>query len=84
MIEDSLKKEYAKKNIEQIKLIQKDLGELKNCEHIQKLNSLNKMKTTLLLGAAINFLQELIGIYEMYCKDELFFKVEQNNDRVFN
>ena len=81
MIEDSLKKEYAKKNIEQIKLIQKDLGELKNCEHIQKLNSLSKMKTTLLLSAAINFLQELIGIYEMYCKDELFFKVEQKNER---
>ena len=78
------KKEYAKKNIEYIKLIQKDLDEFKNCECIQKLNSLNKMKTTLLLGAAINFLQELIGIYEMYCKDELFFKVEQNNDRVFN
>lgn len=80
MIEDSLKKEYAKKNIEQIKLIQKDLDELKNCEYIQKLNSLSKMKTTLLLSAAINFLQELIGVYEMYCKDGLFFKVEQKND----
>jgi hypothetical protein len=80
MIEDRLKKEHAKKNIEQIKLIQKDLDELKNCEYIQKLNSLSKMKTTLLLSAAINFLQELIGVYEMYCKDELFFKVEQNND----
>ena len=78
------KKEYAKKNIEHIKLIQKDLDELKNCECIQKLNSLNKMKTTLLLSAAINFLQELIGIYELYCKDELLFEVELKNDRVFN
>ena len=75
------KKEYAKKNIEYIKFIQKDLDELKNCECIQKLNSLNKMKTTLLLSAAINFLQELIGIYELYCKGELLFEVEQNNER---
>lgn len=64
-------KEYAKKKIEQIELIQKDLDDLKNCECFQKdeiLNSLARMNATLVLGTAINLLQELIGVYENVLK----------------
>lgn len=64
---DDKVKEYAKKKIEQIELIQKDLDELKKCECFQKdeiLNSLTRMSATLTLGTAIVLLQELIGVYE--------------------
>ena len=59
--------EYARKKIEQIELIQKDLDELKNCECFQKdeiLNSLTRMNATPSLDTAINLLQELSGFYE--------------------
>ena len=72
---DDKVKEYAKKKIEQIKLIQKDLDNLKNClkknECYQKdeiLISLARMSATLTLGTAINLLQELIGVYENVLK----------------
>lgn len=63
-------KEYAKKKIVQIELIQKDLDNLKNClkkNDFQKddiLNSLARMNATLTLGKAINLLQELRSVYE--------------------
>lgn len=60
-------KEYAKKKIEQIKLIQEDLNEIKNYDCFQKdeiLNSLAIMNATLALGTAINLLQELSSFYE--------------------
>lgn len=58
---------YAKKKIEQIDLIQKDLDEIKKYELFQKddiLNSLARMNATLTLGTAINLLQELRVFYE--------------------
>lgn len=64
---DEKVKEYAKKKIEQIELIQKDLNEIKNYNCFQKdeiLNSLAIMNATLALGTAINLLQELISFYE--------------------
>lgn len=64
-------KEYARRKIEQIELIQKDLDELKNCECFQKdelLNSLTRMSATLSLGTAINLLQELKCFYEQVLK----------------
>lgn len=64
---DNKVKEYAKKKIEQIELIQKDLDEMKNYDCFQKdeiLNSLARMNATLVLGSAINLLQELRVFYE--------------------
>ena len=64
---DNTVKEYAKRKIEQIELIQKDLDDLKNLECFQKdeiLNSLARMNAILTLGTAINLLQELSGFYE--------------------
>lgn len=60
-------KEYAKKKIEQIDLIQKDLEELKNIECFQKdelLNLATKINGILVLGTSVNLLQELKGFYE--------------------
>jgi len=70
MKEDRVK-EYAKKKIEQIELIQKDLDEMKNYDCFQKdeiLNSLARMNAILVLGTAINLLQELSGFYENVLK----------------
>lgn len=64
---DNTVKEYAKRKIEQIELIQKDLDFLKNLECFQKdeiLNSLARMNAILALSTAINLLQELSGFYE--------------------
>lgn len=60
-------REFAKKKIEQIDLIQKDLEELKNIECFQKdemLNIVTRMNGILVLGTSINLLQELKGFYE--------------------
>lgn len=65
-MDDEVKK-YAKRKIEQIELIQKDLDEIKNYECFQKdeiLNSLARMNAILVLGTAINLLQELARFYE--------------------
>lgn len=71
-IESDSVKEYARKKIEQIELIQKDLDDLKNCkyfrEYLQRdeLHSLIARTNALLaLGTATNLLQELIGFYEL-------------------
>ena len=64
-------KEYAKKRIKEIKLIQKDLDNLKNSlkkdagfQEDDIFNSLARMSAILTLGKAINLLQELISVYE--------------------
>lgn len=67
MYDSNVLKEYVNKKIEQIDLIQKDLEELKNIECFQKdelLNSLTRMNGILVLGTAVNLLQELKGFYE--------------------
>lgn len=63
--------EYAKERIKQIKLIQKDLdnlkNRLKNNECFPKdeiLNSLARNDARLALGTAINLLQDLCSVYE--------------------
>lgn len=64
---------YAKKKIEQIELIQKDLDEIKNYECFQKdeiLNSLARMNAILALGTAINLLQELVEFYENALREQ--------------
>ena len=68
---DDKVKEYAKRKIEQIELIQKDLDEIKNYECFQKdeiLNSLARMNARLTLGTAICLLQELIEFYKNVTK----------------
>ena len=70
---DNTVKEYAKRKIEQIELIQKDLDDLKNLECFQKdeiLNSLARMNAILTLGTAINLLQELSGFYEKFTREQ--------------
>ena len=63
--------EYTKERIKQIKLIQKDLGNLKN--RLKKnecfpkdeiLNSLARNDARLALSTAINLLQDLCSVYE--------------------
>lgn len=69
---DDKVKEYAKRKIEQITLIQKDLDVLKRSQNdTQKddvIEALTRMNATLSLGTAINLLQELIGVYESVLK----------------
>lgn len=68
---DDKVKEYAKERIKQIKLIQKDLDNLKirlkKNECFPKdeiLNSLARMDARLSLGTAITLLQDLSSVYE--------------------
>lgn len=72
-------KEYARKKIEHIELIQKDLDELRICDPKDELlNLLARRHTKSSLGTAINLLQELKSFYE-----KLYKNWSPNDDRIW-